>query len=151
MGQVLCAIFSKILEIPFFQLSTTTIEATKVCSFLLGTYLGTILAIRSAHEIHLSLPFIRIEEEIQKKEEEVVEAIRPSVQAGDAIRIKIQRYGKEPKQGVGYLDDGTMVVINNGGDFLGEIIDSQVISVKQTSAGRIIFTNALTENFAYDS
>lgn len=71
-------------------------------------------------------------------------ACKPLMQAGESIRIKVQRYGKEPKQGVGYLEDGTMVVINNGGDFLGEIIDTQVISVKQTSAGRIVFTNALT-------
>ncbi len=64
---------------------------------------------------------------------------------GDTITIKIQRYGKEPKQGVGYLEDGTMVVVNNGGEYIGEVIDTQVISVKQTSAGRIIFTNALVE------
>lgn len=77
-------------------------------------------------------------------------AMKPLMQAGEAIRIKVQRYGKEPKQGVGYLEDGTMVVINNGGDFLGEIIDTQVISVKQTSAGRIIFTNAVTEQTGMD-
>ena len=70
---------------------------------------------------------------------------KPLTPPGDTITIKIQRYGKEPKQGVGYLDDGTMVVVNNGGDYIGEVIDTQVISVKQTSAGRIIFTNALVE------
>ena len=72
-------------------------------------------------------------------------ALRPSIPTGDTINIKVQRYGKEPKQGVGYLDDGTMVVINNGGDFIGESIETQVISVKQTSAGRIIFTNAVID------
>lgn len=77
-------------------------------------------------------------------------AMKPLMQAGESIRIKVQRYGKEPKQGVGYLEDGTMVVINNGGDFLGELIDTQVISVKQTSAGRIIFTNAVTDHHGND-
>ncbi len=72
-------------------------------------------------------------------------SLKPLTPPGDTITIKIQRYGKEPKQGVGYLDDGTMVVVNNGGDYIGEVIDTQVISVKQTSAGRIIFTNALVE------
>jgi uncharacterized protein YacL len=70
---------------------------------------------------------------------------KPLTPPGDTITIKIQRYGKEPKQGVGYLEDGTMVVVNNGGEYIGEIIDTQVISVKQTSAGRIIFTNAIVE------
>lgn len=74
--------------------------------------------------------------------------LRPMMPPGETITIKVQRYGKEPKQGVGYLEDGTMVVINNGGDFIGEVIDSQVISVKQTSAGRIIFTNAVVDESA---
>jgi uncharacterized protein YacL len=72
-------------------------------------------------------------------------SLKPITPPGETISIKIQRYGKEPRQGVGYLEDGTMVVVNNGGDYIGEVIDTQVISVKQTSAGRIIFTNALVE------
>lgn len=82
----------------------------------------------------------------------ITNSLKNVMTAGENIEIKVQRYGKEPKQGVGYLEDGTMVVINNGGDFIGETIDVQVISVKQTSAGRIIFTNALAEEedeFAY--
>jgi uncharacterized protein YacL len=75
----------------------------------------------------------------------VSNSLKPLTPPGETITIKIQRYGKEPKQGVGYLEDGTMVVVNNGGDYIGEVIDTQVISVKQTSAGRIIFTNALVE------
>ncbi len=77
--------------------------------------------------------------------------LKPVTPPGETISIKVQRYGKEPKQGVGYLDDGTMVVINNGGEYIGEQIDTQVISVKQTSAGRIIFTNALVEEQSYSS
>ena len=70
-------------------------------------------------------------------------ALKPLTQTGEFIRIKVQRYGKEPRQGVGYLEDGTMVVINGGGKFIGEIIDAQVLSVKHTSSGRMIFCNAL--------
>jgi uncharacterized protein YacL len=72
-------------------------------------------------------------------------ALKPLMQAGEHLRIKIQRYGKEPRQGVGYLDDGTMVVVNGGGDYVGEVIDTQVLSVKHTSSGRMIFCNALDE------
>lgn len=68
-------------------------------------------------------------------------ALKPLMQAGETIKIKVQRFGKEPRQGVGYLDDGTMVVINGGGDFLGETIDASVLSVKHTTAGRMVFCN----------
>lgn len=79
-------------------------------------------------------------------------ALKPFMQTGEYIKIKIQRYGKEPRQGVGYLDDGTMVVVNGGGDYIGETIESQVLSVKHTSSGRMIFCNALEEDSfkAYD-
>lgn len=72
-------------------------------------------------------------------------ALKPLMETGELIKIKVQRYGKEPRQGVGYLDDGTMVVINGGGDFIGDVIDAQVLSVKHTSSGRMIFCNALEE------
>lgn len=73
-------------------------------------------------------------------------ALKPLMQAGEFIKIKIQRYGKEPRQGVGYLDDGTMVVVNGGGKFISEIIDAQVLSVKHTSSGRMVFCNACDDD-----
>lgn len=72
-------------------------------------------------------------------------ALKPLTHAGEFLNIKVQRYGKEPRQGVGYLDDGTMVVINGGAEFIGETIRSQVLSVKHTSSGRMIFCNATEE------
>ena len=72
-------------------------------------------------------------------------ALKPITQAGESIHIKIQRYGKEARQGVGYLDDGTMVVVNGGAEFIGETIKAYVLSVKHTSSGRMIFCNAAEE------
>lgn len=72
-------------------------------------------------------------------------ALKPLMQAGEKITIKIQRFGKEPRQGVGYLEDGTMVVVNGGGAYIGETIDAFVLSVKHTSSGRMIFCNAIDE------
>lgn len=69
-------------------------------------------------------------------------ALKPLAQTGEYINIKIQRYGKEPRQGVGYLDDGTMVVVNSAAEFIGDIIRAQVLSVKHTASGRMIFCNA---------
>ena len=74
-------------------------------------------------------------------------ALKPIMQAGEQIKIKIQRYGKEPRQGVGYLEDGTMVVVNGGGDFIGDTIEVQVLSVKHTGSGRMIFCNAIDGEF----
>ncbi len=73
----------------------------------------------------------------------IATALKPSAQRGEMLQIKIQRLGKEPKQGVGYLDDGTMVVVNGGGEFLGETIRTQVLSQKYSSSGKIVFCNAL--------
>ncbi len=70
-------------------------------------------------------------------------ALKPLMQAGEFIKIKIQRLGKEAEQGVGYLEDGTMVVVNGGGRYIGETIECRVLSVKHTTAGRMIFCNAL--------
>lgn len=78
-------------------------------------------------------------------------ALKPLMQAGEHIKIKIQRYGKEPRQGVGYLEDGTMVVVNGGGEYIGETIDAKVLSVKHTSSGRMIFCNAPDEEGRYHS
>ncbi|HSX10858.1 MAG TPA: TRAM domain-containing protein [Chlamydiales bacterium] len=78
-------------------------------------------------------------------------ALKPLMQAGEHIKIKIQRYGKEPRQGVGYLEDGTMVVVNGGGEYIGEIIEAKVLSVKHTTSGRMIFCNAQDEEGGYHS
>lgn len=64
---------------------------------------------------------------------------------GDQLSVKIQRFGKEPRQGVGYLEDGTMVVVNGGAEYIGEIIRTHVLSIKHTTSGRIIFCNANNE------
>lgn len=78
-------------------------------------------------------------------------ALKPLVQTGEYITIKIQRYGKEPRQGIGYMDDGTMVVVNGGAEFIGESIRAQVLSAKHTASGRMIFCNALEDALMLES
>ena len=73
-------------------------------------------------------------------------SLKPIMQTGEAIDIKIQRYGKESLQGVGYLEDGTMVVVNGGGYYIGQTIKGQVLSVKHTASGRMIFCNAVEDH-----
>ena len=70
---------------------------------------------------------------------ELAEAMRPAVVQGMDLRVRITKEGKEPNQGVAYLDDGTMIVIENGKPLLGEEAAVTVTSVLQTSAGRMVF------------
>ena len=266
MGQALMLIFDTLVDLTSISiaLQPQTMEMIKISIFLFGAYLGTMLTLRYAHEIHISIPFVRFShtqrqkkdlildlsvlsdsrmidlansglvdhalvlphfvvkelasqaeildeagkvkarkglETIKKLQEipalhlrinkddfpEVLElqqklirlaralegnilsaeltkvqipalegiqivnihalanALKPLMQAGESLKIKVQRAGKEPLQGVGYLDDGTMVVINGGGDHIGEFVDTQVLSVKHTTSGRMVFCN-LKEN-----
>jgi len=77
--------------------------------------------------------------------QKLCQALKPLAYSGEQLTIKVQRYGKEPRQGIGYLEDGTMVVVNGGAEFIGETIAVQVLSVKHSQSGRIIFCNALEE------
>lgn len=70
---------------------------------------------------------------------EIANALRPNIVTGDEMSIAIVREGKEPAQGVGYLEDGTMVVIEKAADRIGEDVDVVVSSVFQASAGRMVF------------
>ena len=80
----------------------------------------------------------------------IANALRPPIPKGEMLSIKIQRLGKEPKQGIGYLDDGTMVVVNGGGDFLGRMVRTQVLSQKYSSSGKIVFCNVREEDIYED-
>ncbi len=70
---------------------------------------------------------------------ELAGAVKPVVLPGEELHVAIVRDGKEAHQGVGYLDDGTMIVVENGRRLIGEDTDVQVTSVLQTVAGRMIF------------
>jgi len=71
---------------------------------------------------------------------ELAAALRPVALPGESMQVQVMREGKEPGQGVAYLDDGTMVVVEGGKRFIGQSLDVVVTSALQTSAGRMIFT-----------
>ena len=70
---------------------------------------------------------------------ELANALRPVVLPGEAMRVFVLKEGKEYNQGVAYLDDGTMVVIDNARKLIGKTADVAVTSVLQTTAGKMIF------------
>jgi uncharacterized protein YacL len=65
--------------------------------------------------------------------------MRPNLMSGEEIPLKIIKEGKEAGQGIGYLEDGTMVIVEGGTKYLGKIINIIIDSALQTSTGRIIF------------
>ncbi|NDD57708.1 MAG: TRAM domain-containing protein [Chlamydiae bacterium] len=271
MGEALVLILNAVLDISAisFVISPHILEMLKISLFLFGTYLGTIMTLKAADELYVSIPFVKFAASTQKKKDLIIDisvlsdarvidlastgildhflviprflikeiythsetgdeisknrakkcldaikklenmeglevrfndtdfpetkdtqgklvrlarlldanilsadisrlqmssvegiriinlhtlsnALKPLTQTGEFVKIKIQRYGKEPRQGVGYLDDGTMVVVNGGGRHIGEIIDAQVLSVKHTTSGRMVFCNACDEEGSHD-
>jgi uncharacterized protein YacL len=76
---------------------------------------------------------------------ELANSIKPVVLPGEEINVKILKEGKEMGQGVAYLDDGTMIVVDNGRRQMGKTIDVIVTSVLQTPAGRMIFARPKEE------
>jgi uncharacterized protein YacL len=76
---------------------------------------------------------------------ELANSLKPVVLPGEEMNVKILKEGKEVGQGVAYLDDGTMIVVDNGRRQIGKTIDVIVTSVLQTPAGRMIFARLKEE------
>lgn len=72
---------------------------------------------------------------------ELTEAIKPILIPGEDIVVKIIQEGKEPGQGVGYLTDGTMIVVENGAHLIGREVPCEVVRIFQTVAGKMIFVS----------
>ncbi len=70
---------------------------------------------------------------------DIANALKPVYLPGEGLEVRIVKSGEEPGQGVGYLDDGTMIVVEQGRDYIGKNVRIAVTSVLQTSAGRMIF------------
>ncbi|BDR87924.1 hypothetical protein N071400001_25320 [Clostridium tetani] len=77
---------------------------------------------------------------------ELANAVKPVVLPGETMKLFIVKDGKESGQGVAYLDDGTMIVVEGGKKFIGEEIEVIVTSVLQTAAGRMIFARQKTQD-----
>ncbi|MDS1030391.1 PIN/TRAM domain-containing protein [Bacillota bacterium LX-D] len=75
---------------------------------------------------------------------ELSNAVKPVVLPGEEMIVQVIKDGKELGQGVAYLDDGTMIVVENGKRYIGQIIGVMVTSVLQTAAGRMIFAKPKT-------
>ncbi len=79
---------------------------------------------------------------------DLANSMKPIAVSGEEMTIRIVKEGKENGQGVGYLDDGTMVVVESACKFKGQLVDVIVTSVLQTSAGRMIFAKFKNANLS---
>lgn len=82
---------------------------------------------------------------------DLANAVKPEFVTGEHIELKVVREGKESGQGVGYLDDGTMVIVDRGSRSIGEVVAVEVTSVLQSSAGRLVFTKMVEEAGSADA
>ena len=104
--------------------------------------------VRVAHE--LDMPILTTDYNLNKVAQiqgvqvlnvnDLANALKPAVLPGEALRVKVIREGKEAEQGVGYLDDGTMIVVEGARDHIGELVETEVTSVLQSPSGKMIFT-----------
>ncbi|MCX6645268.1 MAG: TRAM domain-containing protein, partial [bacterium] len=70
---------------------------------------------------------------------ELANALKPIFLPGEQMNVQIIKHGKESGQGVAYLDDGTMIVVEGGDGYIGNNIKVSVTSILQTVAGRLVF------------
>jgi uncharacterized protein YacL len=77
---------------------------------------------------------------------ELANAIKPVMLPGESMQVHVVKEGKEIGQGVGYLEDGTMVVVDHGKRFIGQTVEVTVTTVLQTTAGRMIFVRLREED-----
>ena len=82
---------------------------------------------------------------------DLAQAVRPIYLPGDSLELKLIKQGKEPAQGVGYLQDGTMVVVEQGQEYVGNELPVIVTSALQTSAGRMIFAKPQASVVAWEN
>lgn len=74
---------------------------------------------------------------------ELISVLKPSIILGEILSIQVVKEGKEFGQGLGYLEDGTMVIVEDGSGYLGRRIKTEVTNVLQSPSGRIIFTKVV--------
>lgn len=79
---------------------------------------------------------------------DLANALKPIVMPGEAMSLHVIKEGKDHSQGVGYLPDGTMVIVEDGFEYIGKTVDVVVTSMLQTAAGRLVFTRTKA---GYDS
>ncbi len=120
----------QVMEIDFDELSEVDSKLVRLAKQVGGKVVTNDFNLNKVCELQ-GVPVLNIND--------LANAVKPVVLPGEEISVHVIKDGKEYGQGVGYLDDGTMIVIEGGRDYIGHRVDVLVTSVLQTSAGRMIF------------
>ncbi len=126
----------KIHDLDFPQIGEVDRKLIEVAKMLGGKVLTNDYNLNKVAELS-GVPVLNINE--------LANSLKPVVLPGEPMQVRVLKEGKEAGQGVGYLDDGTMVVVDHGKKYLGQSVDVMVTSVLQTTAGRMIFTRLREE------
>lgn len=120
----------KINEMDFLEFSTVDAKLVKMAQVLNAKVFTNDFNLNKVAELQ-GVKVLNINE--------LANALKPIVMPGELMQVKILKEGKEHDQGVAYLDDGTMVVVDNGRRRIGQTLNVSITSVLQTQAGRMIF------------
>ncbi|MGI2329577.1 PIN/TRAM domain-containing protein [Planococcus sp. YIM B11945] len=119
-----------ITEESFDEVSEVDLKLMRAAKKMGGQVVTNDFNLNKVCELH-NVPVLNIND--------LANAVKPVVIPGEDMHVVVIKDGKEQNQGVAYLDDGTMIVIEDGKGYIGQAIDVTVTSVLQTSAGRMIF------------
>lgn len=119
-----------ITEVDFEEVPEVDMKLMRAAQKMGGQVVTNDFNLNKVCELH-NVPVLNIND--------LANAVKPVVIPGEDLYTSVVKDGKEPNQGIGYLDDGTMIVIEDGKAFIGQAIHVTVTSVLQTSAGRMIF------------
>lgn len=119
-----------ITEENFDEVSEVDLKLMRAAKKMGGQVVTNDFNLNKVCELH-NVPVLNIND--------LANAVKPVVIPGEDMHVVVIKDGKEQNQGVAYLDDGTMIVIEDGKGYIGQAIDVTVTSVLQTSAGRMIF------------
>ncbi|MBI4357900.1 MAG: TRAM domain-containing protein, partial [Candidatus Omnitrophica bacterium] len=126
----------KIQETDYAELNTVDAKLVKLAQELTGKILTNDFNLNKVAELQ-GVKVLNINE--------LANALKPIVIPGEMMQVRVLKEGKEQDQGVAYLDDGTMVVVDNGRRRIGQTLSVTITSVLQTQAGRMIFAKPTDE------
>jgi uncharacterized protein YacL len=117
-------------ELPEFAGQTVDMKLVVLAKHLEGKIVTGDFNLNKVAKVH-NVPVINLNE--------IAAALRPQFLPGESFDVRIVKPGEGPEQGIGYLDDGTMVVVEGGRDRIGQTFAVVVTSTLQTQAGRMLF------------
>jgi uncharacterized protein YacL len=124
------SIMVKITDVDYPDINEVDDKLVKLASYMKGKLITNDFNLNKVAEVH-GVPVLNINE--------LSNSLKPIMLPGEKVKVALVKEGKDHSQAIGYLDDGTMVVVENGKKMLNKEVELEVTSVLQTTAGRMIF------------